>query len=129
MFPALAYQSKWPNEWAKDSFYMKNDLKEREDIKGIIQTPINTYFGYKKPTFYVDFDAQSTIVAFNGICTHIWTRHLVQEYLVFKTWPLRAKWEMPKMTEKEASDPEPRLIKLCYNTSFKMNLGSLAMSG
>jgi hypothetical protein len=41
---ALAYQSKWSNEW----FYMKNDLKERPDIKEIIQTPIHTCFGYKK---------------------------------------------------------------------------------
>jgi hypothetical protein len=34
--PALAYRSKWPNEWVKEWFYMKNDLKECLDIKGII---------------------------------------------------------------------------------------------
>jgi hypothetical protein len=28
MFLALAYQSKWPNEWAREWFYMKNDLNE-----------------------------------------------------------------------------------------------------
>lgn len=41
---ALAYQSKWSNEW----FYMKNDLKECPDIKEIIQTPFRICFGYKK---------------------------------------------------------------------------------
>jgi hypothetical protein len=44
---ALSYQSKWLNEWAKEWFYMKNNLKEHTDIKGIIQTPIHTCFGYK----------------------------------------------------------------------------------
>jgi hypothetical protein len=47
MFLAPTYQSKWLNEWAREWFYMKNDLNERTDIKGIIQTPIVTCFGYK----------------------------------------------------------------------------------
>jgi hypothetical protein len=47
MFPALAYRSKWLNEWVKKWFYMKNDLTTRVDIKGIIQTPIVTRFGSK----------------------------------------------------------------------------------
>ncbi|KAL5671839.1 hypothetical protein ACJX0J_016145, partial [Zea mays] len=41
IFPALAYQSKWSNEWAK-----------KEDIKG-------------RPICYIDFDAQPAIFAFN----------------------------------------------------------------
>jgi hypothetical protein len=44
---ALAYQSKWSNACAKEWFYMKNNLKEHTHIKGIIQTPIHTCFGYK----------------------------------------------------------------------------------
>jgi hypothetical protein len=36
LFSALAYQSKWLNERAKEWFYMKNDLKEQPNIKGII---------------------------------------------------------------------------------------------
>jgi hypothetical protein len=36
LFLALAYQSKWPNEWAREWFYMKNDLNEQTDIKEII---------------------------------------------------------------------------------------------
>jgi hypothetical protein len=124
MFPALAYQSKWPNEWA-GVFYMKNDLKEREDIKGIIQTPIHTCFGYKKPTCYIDFEAQAAMVAFNVVCTHIRTRGLIQEYLAFKTWSLRSEWKMPKMTEKDASNVEPGLIRLRYKYRFKDKFGEL----
>jgi hypothetical protein len=48
MFSALANRIKWPKEWTKEWFYMKNDLKARPNIKGIIQTPIHTCFGYKK---------------------------------------------------------------------------------
>jgi hypothetical protein len=88
MFLALAYRSKWPNEWTKEWFYMKNDLTERVDISGIIQSPIVTGFILKKPMCYVNFKAQASIVAFNVVSTYIGTRDLVQEYLAFKTWPL-----------------------------------------
>jgi hypothetical protein len=71
---------------------MKNDLKERADVKGIIQMFIHVCFRYKKPTCYINFKAQAAIVAFNVVCTHIGTKDLVQEYLAFKTWPLRAEW-------------------------------------
>jgi Rieske Fe-S protein len=56
---------------------MKNDLNARADMKDIIHTPIATSFGYKKPTCYINFEAQATIVAFNAICTHIGMRDLV----------------------------------------------------
>jgi hypothetical protein len=79
---------------------MKNDLNDQTDIKGIIKTPIVTCFGYKKPTCYINFEAQAAIVAFNVVCTHIGTRDLVQEFLEFKIWPLEAQWEMMKMSEK-----------------------------
>ena len=103
MFLALTYRSKWPNEWAEKWFYMANDLKERDDIKDIIQTPIHTSFGYKRLTCYINFKAQSSIVAFNDVFTHIGMTDLVQEHLAFNTWPLRAEWSMPEMTEKDAS--------------------------
>jgi hypothetical protein len=73
---------------------MKNNLKERVDIKGIIQTPIHTCVRYKRLTCYINFEAQAAIVAFNVICTNIGTRDLVQGYLAFKTWSLRAEWEV-----------------------------------
>jgi hypothetical protein len=123
MFLALAYRSKWPHEWAKEWFYMKNNLKERANIKWIIQTPIHTCFGYKRPTCYINFKAQAAIFSFDAVCTHIGTRDLVQEYLAFKTWPLRAECEMSKMTEKDASDTEPRLIRLCYKYKYEDEFG------
>jgi hypothetical protein len=71
MFLALTYRSKWPNEWAEKWFYMANDLKERDDIKDIIQTPIHTNFEYKRLTCYINFEAQSSIVAFLMMCAPI----------------------------------------------------------
>jgi hypothetical protein len=79
---------------------MKNDLNERADIKGIIQTPIATCFVYKKPTCYINFEAQAAIDAYNVLCTHIGIRDLVQVFLAFKTWPLGAEWVMSKMSKK-----------------------------
>jgi hypothetical protein len=67
MFLALAYRSKWAKEW----FYMKNDLTAWADILGIIQSPIVTSFGFKKPTCYVNFEAQAAIVAFDVVSTYI----------------------------------------------------------
>ena len=71
MFSTLAYQSQWPNEWTKEWFYMKNDLTARADISGTIQSPIATNFGFKKPTCYVNFEAQAAIVAFDVVSTYI----------------------------------------------------------
>jgi hypothetical protein len=56
---------------------MKNDLKERANIKGIIQTPIHMCFEYKRPSCYIDLKAQASIVAFIAICMHIGMRDLV----------------------------------------------------
>jgi hypothetical protein len=114
MSPALAYRSKWPDRWAKEWFHMKNDMKERSDIKGIIQTPIHTCFSCNKPTCYVDFEAQAAIVAFNDVCAHIRTRDIVQEHIAFRIWPLRAKWEMSNMSEKDASVVEPGRVARLY---------------
>ena len=58
------------------------------------------------------------MVSFNAICTHVGTRDLVQEYLAFKTWPLRL-WQMPKMSKKDASDVEPGLVRLHYKYKFE----------
>jgi hypothetical protein len=100
MFLALAYRNKWSNEWAREWFYMKIDLNERTDIKGIIQTPIVTCFRYKNSTCYINFKGHVAIVAFNVFCTHIGTRGLVQEFLAFKTGPQGPEREMSKMSEK-----------------------------
>jgi hypothetical protein len=52
---------------------MKNDLKEGANIKDKIKTPIHTSFGYKRPTCYINFESQTSIVAFNVVCTHVGT--------------------------------------------------------
>jgi hypothetical protein len=69
---------------------MKNNLTACGDISEIIQSPIATNFGFKKPKYYVNIEAQAAIVAFNVVSTYIGTRDLVQECLAFKAWPLAA---------------------------------------
>jgi hypothetical protein len=38
--PVPTFRKRWPGEWMKEWFYVKNDLKVREDIKDIIMCPI-----------------------------------------------------------------------------------------
>jgi hypothetical protein len=38
--PVPTFRKRWPGDWMKEWFYVKNDLKAREDIKEIIMRPI-----------------------------------------------------------------------------------------
>jgi hypothetical protein len=37
--PVPTFQKRWPGAWMEEWFYVKNDLKKREDIKEVIQRP------------------------------------------------------------------------------------------
>jgi hypothetical protein len=71
-------------EW----FYVKNDLKAREDIKEIIMRPIWSHFSLRKPKVEIDEAAEACQRAFNTVCSFIGTRDLVQEYVAYIIWPL-----------------------------------------
>jgi hypothetical protein len=43
-YPVPTFQKRWPRAWMEEWFYVKNNLIEREDIKGIIQSPIWSCF-------------------------------------------------------------------------------------
>jgi hypothetical protein len=45
------------------------------------------------------------------------------EFLAFNTWPLAAEWEMSKMSEKDASDAEPGLVRLRYKYKYEDEFG------
>jgi hypothetical protein len=48
-YPVPTFRNRWPGAWMQEWFYVKNDLVEREDIKGIIQHPIWSRFGIRRP--------------------------------------------------------------------------------
>jgi hypothetical protein len=83
-------------EW----FYVKNDLKLREDIKKIIMRPIWQRFGLRRPKVEMNEAAEECQRAFGVVCSFIGTRDLVQEHIAFRVWPLAEKWEMPQETIK-----------------------------
>jgi hypothetical protein len=37
-YPVPTFQKRWPGAWMKEWFYVKNNLIERENIKGIIES-------------------------------------------------------------------------------------------
>jgi hypothetical protein len=88
--PVPTFRKRWPVAWMEEWFYVKNDLKVREDIKEIIMRPIWSRF--------------------------IDTRDLVQEHIAFRVWPLAESWEMPKDTISNSSEGD--LVRLRYSFWF-----------
>jgi hypothetical protein len=95
---------------------VKNDLNQREDVRGIIQRPIWSRFGIRRPSIALGNEVQACQIAFNTICTYIDTRDLVQEHIAYKVWPLANKWEMPK--EATAGSSQSVLVYLKYTFWF-----------
>jgi hypothetical protein len=114
--PVPTFRKRWPGDWMKEWFYVKNDLKAREDIKDIIMRPIWQRFGLKKPKVEIDEAAEECRKAFGIVSSFIGTRDLVQEHVAYRIWQLVANWEMPKET---ISNPlEGGLVRLKYTFRF-----------
>jgi hypothetical protein len=100
-------------EW----FYVKNDLKAREDIKEVIMHPIWSRFGLRRPKIEIDETDEACQRAFSTVCSFIGTRDLIQEHIAFRVWPLVDSWEMPKETTTDSS--EGGLVRLKYTFRFR----------
>jgi hypothetical protein len=97
-------------------FYVKNNLKVREDIKDIIMRPIWQRFGFRKPKVEMDEAAEECQRAFGVVCSFIGTRDLIEEHIAFRVRPLVEKWEMPKETISKPD--EGGLIRLKYTFRY-----------
>jgi hypothetical protein len=115
--PVPTFRKRWRGAWMQELFYVKNDLVEREDIKGIIQCPIWSHFGIRRPSLALGNDVQACQAAFNTICTYIGTWDLVQEHIAYKVWPLGSGWEMPK--EAAAGSSKCGLVYLKYTFKYR----------
>jgi hypothetical protein len=111
------FQKKWPGSWMKEWFYVKNDLNQREDVKGIIQHPIWSHFGIRRSSNTLGNDVQACQAAFNTVCTYMGIRDLVQEHISYKVWHLASEWEMPK--EVAAGSSQGGLVYLKYTFRFR----------
>jgi hypothetical protein len=111
------FRKKWPSSWMNQWFYVKNDLSEREDVKGIIQHPIRLCFGIRRPSMAIGNEVQACLMAFNTVCTYIGTRDLVQEHIAYNVWPLINDWEMSKETA--AGSSEVGLVYLRYTYRYR----------
>jgi hypothetical protein len=100
----------------KEWFYVKNDLKTREDIKDIIMRPIWQRFGLRKPKVDIDEAAEECRRAFGVVCSFIGTRDFIQEHITFRVWPLVEKWEIPKETISKPD--EGGLVRLKYTFRY-----------
>jgi hypothetical protein len=114
--PVPTFQKRWPGDWMKEWFYVKNDLKTREDIKYIIMRPIWQRFGLRKPKVDIDEAAEECRRAFGAVCSFIGTRDLIQEHIAFRVWPLIEKWERPKETI--CKPDEGGLVRLKYTFRY-----------
>jgi hypothetical protein len=114
--PVPTFRKRWPEDWMKEWFYVKNDLKVREDIKDIIMCPIWQRFGLRKPKVEMDEAAEECQRAFGAVCSCIGTRDLVQEHVAYRVWPLVEKWEIPKETISKPD--EGGLVRLKYTFKY-----------
>jgi hypothetical protein len=114
--PVPTFRKRWPGDWMKEWFYVKNDLKAREDIKEIIMCPIWSRFGLRKTKVEIDEAAEECRRAFGIVCSFIGTRDLVQEHVAYKIWPLLESWEMPKETISKTNEGD--LVRLKYTFRF-----------
>jgi hypothetical protein len=97
--------------------YMKNDLNQRKDVRGVIQLPIWSRFGIRRPSIALVNEVQACQIAFNTICTYIGTTDLVQEQISYKVWPLANEWEMSK--EAAAGSSQSGLVYLKYTFRYR----------
>jgi hypothetical protein len=114
--PVPTFRKRWPGAWMEEWFYVKNDLKAREDIKEVIMRPIWSRFGLRKPKVEIDDAAEACQKAFSTVCSFIGTRDLIQEHIAFRVWPLVQSWEMPKETITKSSEGD--LVRLKYTFRF-----------
>jgi hypothetical protein len=103
-YPVPTYRKRWPRAWMEEWFYVKNDLKAREDIKEVIMRPIWSHFGLQRPKVEIDEAVEACQKAFGTVCFFIGTRDLIQEHIAFRVWPLVENWEMSKETVTESSE-------------------------
>jgi hypothetical protein len=115
-YPVPTYRKRWPGAWMEEWFYVKNDLKTREDIKEIIMRPIWSRFGLRRPKVEIDEAAEACQKAFGTVCFFIGTRDLVQEHITYIIWPLLDSWEMPKETLTDSGEGE--LVQLKYTFRY-----------
>jgi hypothetical protein len=115
-YPVPTFRKRWPGAWMEEWFYVKNDLKAREDIKEVIMRPIWSRFGLRRPKVENDEAAEACQKAFGTVCFFINTRDLIQEHIAFRVWPLVENLEMPKETVTESSEGE--LVRLKYTFRY-----------
>jgi hypothetical protein len=116
-YPVPTFRKRWPGDWMKEWFYVKNDLKAREDVKDIIMRPVWQRFGLQKPKVEIDEAAEECQKAFGIVYSFIGTRDLVQEHIAFRVWPLVEQWEMPKETISKSD--EGGLVRLKYTFRYE----------
>jgi hypothetical protein len=116
-YPVPTFRKRWPGTWMEEWFYVKNNLVEREDIKGIIQRPIWSRFSIRRPATSLGNDIEACQKAFNSVCTFIGTRDIVQEQIAYRVWPLMNDWETPKETA--AGSSQGGLVYLKYTFRYR----------
>jgi hypothetical protein len=87
----------------------ENDLDKRGDIRDVIQWPIRSRIGIKRPVIVNTEKSQACLVAFNVVCSYICTRDLVQEHITFKVRSLVNEWEMLKDVDASSSQSAKRV--------------------
>jgi hypothetical protein len=97
---------------------VKADEKRRDKLMSIVMSPLKLSFGKPRPLCNMQLGSpyQLAKVEFRVVAEHISTRDLVQEYLMYKTFPTSGGWGMPK---KKDEGKKFEIVKLPYCFKFQ----------
>jgi hypothetical protein len=116
-YPVPTFRKRWLEAWMEEWFYVKNNLIEREDIKEIIQHPIWSRLGLRRPRVAIENGDEACQKAFSNVYAFIGTRDIIQEHIAYRVWPLVDNWEMPKETA--TGSIEGGLVRLKYTFRYR----------
>jgi hypothetical protein len=114
----IGYRTTWPTGCTNEWFYMKAYEKKREKLISMVMSLLRLNFGMTRPLCNMQLGSpcQLAEVDFRVVAEHISTRDLVQEYLVYRTFPTSGGWGMPKKREE---GKKYELVRLPYRFKFR----------
>lgn len=92
----------------KGGFYSKVDSKQRDDLKGMLMSPLKVSFGLKWSKCELNEATDECYRAFNTITKRIRSRYLIQEALSYNIYPTRTGWKLPK----DVKSKDGQLVRL-----------------
>ena len=116
--PCTAYRSKWSKGWNHKWFYYRVGTSFRQEHKAILMKPQALKYWLTKPKLKTSEMTKTCLQvmktgleAYTCVCSEVYMRDLVEEFVAYGVRPLQAIVKMPKASEKKSPS---ELVHLPY---------------